>query len=154
MKKIMLFAAALAAVSLVSCGNKDKAADENADATEDTIVEETVVDEVDAEAMPGDPMDVVEAAAAGDLDEVLEADDEGETKEDKLQKAAKRASELVDRVKESDTYKEGKNEDFIACAKNLSTHISITRCTLPIIGKHIDYRVLVTNFPFRVAFAP
>lgn len=108
MKKIMLFAAALAAVSLVSCGNKDKAADENADATEDTIVEETVVDEVDAEAMPGDPMDVVEAAAAGDLDEVLEADDEGETKEDKLQKAAKRASELVDRVKESDTYKEGK----------------------------------------------
>ena len=109
MKKIMLFAAALAAVSLVSCGNKDKAADENADATEDTIVEETVVDEVDAEAMPGDPMDVVEAAAAGDLDEVLEADDEGETKEDKLQKAAKRASALVDRVKESDTYKEGKD---------------------------------------------
>ena len=57
MKKIMFFAAAVAAMSLAACGNgSDKNAAEDSTLVDDTIVE---VEEIAAEIVPGDSADTV-----------------------------------------------------------------------------------------------
>lgn len=60
MKKIMFFAAAVAAMSLAACGNgSDKNAAEDSTLVDDTIVE---VEEIAAEIVPGDSADTITAA--------------------------------------------------------------------------------------------